>query len=272
MSEATGPRYGRLDRDYGRKLATTPAEDDGPVWMVNLMKYREKADYADGRESDISGREADDLYTPLGPLEAIGAEIVFGADVERQFLGESPIWDRLAVVKYPTRRSFIEMQARPDFQELHHHKDAGMEQTIVMGCLPMAAPGPHEADWKSVPHSPTDDDGPVCVVHVIRFEDAEAAHVVPGDMKAYQSAAGAVAVPHGVRIDGWFAVEGTILGDGRGWHQVRFNSFPSRAAFLAVVRDRSRLEAEESHRNVAIADTYTVMTRPTINELRQSQT
>lgn len=271
MSEPAGPRYGSIDRDYGLMLATTEPVDDGPVWMVNLMKYRERADYADGRESNISGREADAFYMPTGPLTAIGAEVVFVADVERQFLGDSPTWDRVAVVKYPSRRSFIDMQSRPDFQELHPHKEAGMEQTIVMGCQPMPAPEPHDADWASVPHPPTDDDGPVCVVHVIRFDDSETAHEVPEDMLAYQSAAGAVAVPHGVRVDGWFAVEGTILGDGRAWHQVRFNSFPSRAAFMDVVRDRSRLDAEESHRNVAIADTYTMMTRPTVNQIRESQ-
>ena len=64
------------------RLATTPPDDDGPVWMVNLMKYRETADYADGRESAISGREADDLYTPLESLAAVGAEIVFAGDVD----------------------------------------------------------------------------------------------------------------------------------------------------------------------------------------------
>ncbi len=62
------PRYGTIDREYGMRLATTPPDDDGPVWMVNLMNYREVAEYADGRESTISGREADDLYAPLGPL------------------------------------------------------------------------------------------------------------------------------------------------------------------------------------------------------------
>ena len=43
-------RYGLVDREYGIQLATTPPADDGPVWMVNLMKYREVADYADGRK------------------------------------------------------------------------------------------------------------------------------------------------------------------------------------------------------------------------------
>ena len=270
MTEQRAPRYGTIDYDYGATLATTDPADDGPVWMVNLMRYRETADYADGRESSISGREADDRYAPLGPLAAVGAAPVFVADVETQLLGE-PGWDRVAVVKYPTRRSFIEMQQRPDFQELHHHKEAGMQQTIVMGTLPMDAPEGPDVDWATVPHPPTDDDGPVCVVHVIRFENAEAAHEIPEDMRAYQQAATNVALQHGARIDGWFAVEGTILGDGRAWHQVRFNSFPSREAFMAVVSDPDRLEAQKEHREAAIADTYALITRPTINELRSSR-
>jgi hypothetical protein len=46
-------RYGEVDREYGMRLATTPVEDDGPVWMVNLMKYREVADYADSNGSTV---------------------------------------------------------------------------------------------------------------------------------------------------------------------------------------------------------------------------
>jgi hypothetical protein len=37
-------RYGTPNTEYGMKMATTKPEDDGPVWMVNLMKYREVAD------------------------------------------------------------------------------------------------------------------------------------------------------------------------------------------------------------------------------------
>ena len=45
---SSNPRYGLVDREYGIQLATTSPADDGPVWMVNLMKYREVADYVDG--------------------------------------------------------------------------------------------------------------------------------------------------------------------------------------------------------------------------------
>ena len=181
-NDSTAPRTARSTASTGC-AATTAAEVDGPVWMVNLMKYREVADYADGRESSISGQEADDLYTPLESLAAIGADLVFAGQVDQQLLGDAPVWDRIGVVKYPTRKSFIEMQSRPDFQTAHQHKDAGMEQTIVMGCQPMPAlaapPGTSAVDWSDVPHPPTDDDGPVMVVHVLRFADADAAKTDP---------------------------------------------------------------------------------------------
>jgi hypothetical protein len=271
-------RYGTPNTEYAMSMAMMPPEDDGPVWMVNLMKYRAVADYADGRESAISGRDADDAYSPLDSLAAVGAAPVFFGDVDQQLLGDETTWDRIGVVKYPTRKAFIDMQSLPSFQKSHHHKDAGMESTIVMGSQPMEMPTPPEgfeqADWADVPHPPTADDGPVVVVHVLRFHDTAqgtaAAERTPDQMEQYQTAAAKVALGHGVRISGWFAVEDTIIGDGRAWHQVRFNEFPSKAAFMAVVMDPVRLEAQKDHREAAIADTYTMIVRARLNELEAS--
>lgn len=263
-------RYGQINREYGMKLATTPPEEDGPIWMVNLMSYREKPDYADGRASDISGKEADDRYAPLGPLKAIGAEPVLLADVDTQFLNDSPRWDRVGIVKYPSRRSFLEMQSRKDFKELHAHEEAGMDVTIVAGCIPMPVPAlPADApDWADVTHPPTAEDPYVVVIHVIKFKDNESRK----EMATYADHAGKIAVPAGVRIAAWTEVEGTILGDGREWDQIRFNVFPSKAAFMAVALDPDRLAAQREHRETAIADTYTLITRPSIDRLYRSIT
>lgn len=257
-------RYGTVDLDYAARLAGTPPNDDRPVWMVNLMKYREVAEYSDGRESAISGQEADDRYAPIGPLAAVGAEIVFLATVESQPLGDEPTWDRVAVVQYPSGRAFVEMQEREDFRALHVHKDAGMEQTIVMGCRPIGNPAlPADAPaWSEVPHPPSAEDGPVVVLHVLQFAAGRR-----DEMTSYQDAAGAVAVPHGIRIAGWFAVDGTIIGDGRAWDEVRFHAFPSAAAFMAVALDPERLQAQATHRETALTDTYTVVLRPVIDVL-----
>ena len=263
-------RYGKIDREYGMRLATTPADKDGPVWMVNLMKYREVADYGDSGAPTVSGREADDTYAPVESLAAVGAQIVFLANVDTQLLGDSPRWDRVAVVKYLTRRSFIEMQSRPDFVEKHVHKDAGMAQTIVMGCRPLPAPPlPTDAPkLTDVPHPATIEDGPVVVLHVLRFAEGQGI----SQMTSYQEAAGPVAIAHGVRISGWFSIEGTIVGDGRSWDQARFNAFPSKAAFMAVATDPDRLQAQRAHRERAILDTYTMILRPTIDRLTESVT
>lgn len=31
---------------------------DGPIYMLNLLKFKEKAEYADGRETDLTGEQA----------------------------------------------------------------------------------------------------------------------------------------------------------------------------------------------------------------------
>ena len=258
--------YGTIDKDYAIRLASTPPEEDGPIWMVNLMKYREMADYGaeTGDGPAVSGKEADDKYAPVEILREIGAELVLFGDVERQLLGADPVWDRVGVVRYPTRRSFIDMQSRGDFKDKHVHKAAGMEETIVMGCVPMPSPLTADllVDWTEVPHPPTAEDPPVVIVHIIKFSDDGRP-----DMERYQNKAGESAVPAGVRVGGWFDVEGTIIGDGRQWDQARFNIFPSKAAFIAVATDPGRLDAQRAHRGPAMADTYTLMVRPSINRL-----
>lgn len=51
---------------------------------------------------------------------------------------------------------------------------------------------------------------------------------------------------------------------------MRFNEFSSRAAFTAVVTDPARLEAQRQYREGTIADTYTMILRPSINRLAAS--
>ncbi len=273
MPEHLTIRYGVVDEAYEQRLGSMPAADDGPIWMINLMRYRPVAEYADGRATTLTGQQADDLYAPFESLAAVGARIVFFGEVETQLLGNDPPWDRVAVVRYPTRRSFIEMQQRPEFIEAHAHKDAGMAATIICGALPFDPPPlPEDApDPGDVPHPSTTDDPAIVVVHFVAFDRSHRdVQESIEHMTAYQHHAATVASPHGVRIHGWFGVEGTAVGDGRRWDQVRFNAFPSRAAFMAVVTDPGRLEAQREHREPAMSDTYTMIVRPIIDEIAES--
>ena len=38
---------------------------DEPIFMVNLLKFKERAEYPDKRETDLSGREAYAIYDKL---------------------------------------------------------------------------------------------------------------------------------------------------------------------------------------------------------------
>ena len=63
---------------------------DSPISMVNLLKFKEKAEYEDGRDTQMSGKEAYQIYAieVQEHLKKVGAEIVFGGVVSRLMLGE----------------------------------------------------------------------------------------------------------------------------------------------------------------------------------------
>lgn len=190
-------KYGHIDKAYAMALAARAPEDDGPIYMVNLMKYHEVAQYTDdaGVDKPISGREADDRYNPSSILGKIGATIVFVGDVVGNHVGTED-WDRIAIVRYATRKSFIDMQTRKDFGEKHVHKAAGMQRTVIVCCRP-------EDPSLDERGRPTTDDDRLIAMVVRRTESRSAAFAaLPGTTN--------------------FAAEGTIIGDGRTWDTVQF--------------------------------------------------
>lgn len=200
MSEADRLKhaYGKINKEYGFSLATCPPEKDGPIYMVNLMKYHEVAQY-DGTNTEaaaISGREADDKYNPASVLNKIGADMVFIGDVTGNYTG-SEDWDRIAVVRYATRKSFIDMQSRKDFSEKHVHKNAGMQRTVIVCCRPEDI----SIDTRERPAPSLELRTVAMIVRQTSQRDATFA-----------------ALPDAVN----FVAEGTIVSDGRMWDTVQF--------------------------------------------------
>jgi hypothetical protein len=107
VPETGDARFGTVNEDQLRRMVEIDPADDGPFHMINLIKFREKADYRDGRETDLTGREADALYAPLEFLKEIGAKIVFVTDVETNLISlEGTEWERIAIVATPVAHSF----------------------------------------------------------------------------------------------------------------------------------------------------------------------
>jgi uncharacterized protein (DUF1330 family) len=102
----------------------------GPISMVNLLKYKEKAIYDDGRDTNLSGEEAYGLYAAevINLVEKYGGEFLFAGKVNRLMLGEvEEMWDSIAIAKYPNRKAMFEMTMDPEYQKIHVHRDAGLE-------------------------------------------------------------------------------------------------------------------------------------------------
>lgn len=106
---------------------------DGPVNMVNLLKFADKASYDDGTE--CTGREAYATYGGLtGPfLQSVGGKPIFRGDVAMTLIGEaSEDWDEVIIVQYPSKDAFIEMTSNPDYLAISHHRTAALARSALL--------------------------------------------------------------------------------------------------------------------------------------------
>ncbi len=103
----------------------------GPVVMLNLLKFKPEtgaasyAQYAAG-------------VAPL--LTRHGARILYSGRVEHNLIGRDD-WDAIAIVEYPSREAFLAMATSPDYQQVHVHRERGLERTALIATSPLAPGG-----------------------------------------------------------------------------------------------------------------------------------
>jgi len=105
------------------------APEDGPFVMVNLLKFKVKAEYPDGAEPELSGREAYDRYgAEVSKLViALGGKIRYSGAVTGLMLGEvEDLWDAVALAEYPSLAAFQAMATSPEYRAIEHHRTAGL--------------------------------------------------------------------------------------------------------------------------------------------------
>ena len=111
---------------------------DGPIYMLNLLKFKARAEYADGRDSNLTGREAYALYGEgVGKLIAsLGGRIIWGGAANTLVVGDGDLaWDQVAIVEYPSLQSFQQMTASAAYQDVHVHREAGLAHQLLINCL-----------------------------------------------------------------------------------------------------------------------------------------
>ena len=100
--------------------------------MLNLLKFKEGGGALEYATYSGLARQI---------IEDVGGRVVYAGRVDQLLVGETGDWDMIALVKYPNRKAFLEMVSRPDYVQAAEHREAGLEQTVLMATTQAARPG-----------------------------------------------------------------------------------------------------------------------------------
>ena len=129
-------------QENGEAVSTSPRDlnqqfvsslpDDGPVVMVNLVRFREYSLDGDG-----SGWDAYSRYSkadmPL--LKRVGGTVLWAGHVEGSAVGDlgDGRWDWVVVVaSYPSRAAFLSMMTSPEYALANVHRENAIEDHVIL--------------------------------------------------------------------------------------------------------------------------------------------
>lgn len=111
---------------------------EGPIHMLNLIRLREKAEYADRREATGAeayaayGRESEPVFRRLG------GRIVWRGGFEQTLIGpDEELWDVCFVAEYPSVQAFVEMIRDPAYRAAMEHRQAATLDSRLIRLAPM---------------------------------------------------------------------------------------------------------------------------------------
>ena len=111
----------------------------GPIHMLNLVHFRERAAYPDERVA--SGREAYRAYgRESAPVfQRVGGRIVWRGAFELMLIGpQSEAWDACFIAEYPSVSAFVEMIRDPVYREAVKHRQAAVADSRLIRLNPEA--------------------------------------------------------------------------------------------------------------------------------------
>ena len=109
----------------------------GPINMLNLLKFKEFAEYPDGSDAELSGQEAYMRYgmKVVELIAGLGGEILFSGNANTLVIGDGELqWDMITIVKYPSVAAFMEMTDSAEYEAIHVHRDAGLAHQLLLQC------------------------------------------------------------------------------------------------------------------------------------------
>jgi uncharacterized protein (DUF1330 family) len=112
--------------------------EEGPVVMINLLKFREKS--ADGNGT---GAEAYVRYAALaGPfVERHGGSLVFSGQANEHLIGDIDYdWDMVLLVSWPQKQNLLDLAEDEDYEKIAHHRTNALERAMLIALDEDSAP------------------------------------------------------------------------------------------------------------------------------------
>ena len=132
--EPTPEQFQRLVQDISQP---------GPVVMINLLRYRDRAQYALGSDATpCSGRDAYQRYAAVAvsTVEQVGGRILWMGSVKSALIAPpEETWDDAVLVQYPSRQAFVEMVSRADYQAAAMHRTAALADSRLLVTVEIVA-------------------------------------------------------------------------------------------------------------------------------------
>jgi uncharacterized protein (DUF1330 family) len=111
----------------------------GPVVMLNMLRFRDIADYSDSPElapdEPISGEQAYQFYVShtIPFLKASGGEILFMGKGSNFLIGPADeTWDAVLLIRQSSVESFIAFESNKEYMAGIGHRTAALEDSRLL--------------------------------------------------------------------------------------------------------------------------------------------
>ncbi len=110
------------------------SDEDGPVVMLNLLKFAQTADDATGKTGaasyDTYGEKMRDIMAERG------IKLLWRGRADSVVIGDDDAdgWDMVLLVQYPSRSAFLEMAASKEYDKVGEHRTAALADSRLIAC------------------------------------------------------------------------------------------------------------------------------------------
>jgi uncharacterized protein (DUF1330 family) len=109
----------KINQDQFRELLKNPNEK--PFVMLNLLKFKKEG----GQKSYARYMKEAERF-----VEGVGGQLLLVSQ-PKELLNGAETWDLLMLVRYPSRRAFLEMAGNPEYLKIHSFREEALERAVL---------------------------------------------------------------------------------------------------------------------------------------------